>query len=440
MLAVQRAITDSRALQPWPSLLRLSLKSISSEIRPIRYISAVVPSTTSLVNGSFYPNDKEPTAVHRTRDVLRTLELLYGTLDDPDLWRPFVSECCDLLECDGGNVVFIDAHRPELSTVIQNYSSDAMIATYIEHFLDQDWQAKMLEAMPTGEVHHLGMYPQAVRDSYYDSRYFQEYARHTPMWMSLGGVFQKDEGGLGRTGFHRRDPDRAFGPDDVACLELLHGHIQTVLKQGASTALLEDVVSALGGGRDGVLLLDRAGRLLHANMFGEQILRDGAGLMLRNHTVCAENSRDNARLCEAIAAAASETAEVVAKPLVPRQLTVARHSNPVPLIVSVMHNRRRAPFPQSPTSRVAVILTVIDRTREPELNENVLRDLFALTPREIDLATSLLAGLGLREASDRLSMSYETARSYVKSMNAKMGVRSQAQLVGLLLRLQTPAE
>src|SRR6476620_6570460 len=65
------------------------------------------------------------------------------------------------------------------------------------------------------------------------------------------------------------------------------------------------------------------------------------------------------------------------------------------------------------------------------MNESIdlLRCHFGLTPAEARLALHLVAGETLRSAAIKLSISYETARTCLKSIFNKTGTCRQAELV-----------
>ena len=65
------------------------------------------------------------------------------------------------------------------------------------------------------------------------------------------------------------------------------------------------------------------------------------------------------------------------------------------------------------------------------MNEPIelLRRHFGLTPAEAKLALHLAAGETLRSAEAKLGMTYETARTHLKSIFQKTGTCRQAELV-----------
>jgi len=68
------------------------------------------------------------------------------------------------------------------------------------------------------------------------------------------------------------------------------------------------------------------------------------------------------------------------------------------------------------------------------ISEDDLASGFGLTPGEIRLVLRLASGLPLREAAEAIGISYQTARTKLKFVFQKTGVRRQAELVLLLTR------
>lgn len=64
-----------------------------------------------------------------------------------------------------------------------------------------------------------------------------------------------------------------------------------------------------------------------------------------------------------------------------------------------------------------------------------LQQLFALTPTEATLARWLMTGRSINEYADERGVSIQTARTQLKAVLSKTGMRRQAELVAYLARL-----
>jgi DNA-binding CsgD family transcriptional regulator len=83
-------------------------------------------------------------------------------------------------------------------------------------------------------------------------------------------------------------------------------------------------------------------------------------------------------------------------------------------------------------THAAAILVATPVVPQEVPSADVVQGLFDLTPSEAKLAALIAAGHPPREASFKLGVSEETARTTLKRVLAKTGLHRQADLVGLL--------
>ena len=81
----------------------------------------------------------------------------------------------------------------------------------------------------------------------------------------------------------------------------------------------------------------------------------------------------------------------------------------------------------------AALLFVSDPDNDGGVDAASLRARHELTPAEAELAALLARGIALKAAAKHRGISYETARTQLKSLFQKTGCRKQGQLVALLL-------
>lgn len=118
----------------------------------------------------------------------------------------------------------------------------------------------------------------------------------------------------------------------------------------------------------------------------------------------------------------------------PAQAALARHPDGASAQVIVL------PLPPShrfalPWQKPAALVVIHEDGASAAHLPGLLRDLYGLTPAEIRLAALLATGMGLPEASERLRVRHETARSQLKAVFLKTGTGTQARLARLLTQL-----
>jgi DNA-binding CsgD family transcriptional regulator len=81
---------------------------------------------------------------------------------------------------------------------------------------------------------------------------------------------------------------------------------------------------------------------------------------------------------------------------------------------------------------VAGLVVVNDLWERRPVRRDVLKALYRLTNAEVRLVEELVQGRSLKEASERLKIAQETARSYLKGVFFKTGAHRQGELIALV--------
>jgi DNA-binding CsgD family transcriptional regulator/PAS domain-containing protein len=226
-----------------------------------------------------------------------------------------------------------------------------------------------------------------------------------------------------------RDP--GFDAEEEAMCEIMVAQLRRGLaltkRIGANEierALYSGVMDKLSVG---VVILDLSGRVVKCSAKAEESLAARDGLQLqagRLRATCAKEDRD---LQAAIRTALQAAAGGEAAPS--RGLSVTRLSGNrnLGVIVQTVQDAKNVGAP----SAVAIYI------RDPEANADVesdlVRQLFDLTPAEAAVARRLTAGLSLEDAASSLDISRNTARAHLRSIFSKSGITRQTELVRLML-------
>ena len=208
-----------------------------------------------------------------------------------------------------------------------------------------------------------------------------------------------------------------FGDPEIRQLQDWLPHLEIALRLkrhllavGRKDAAIEKELEQLDVG---ILLLDRAGRVLHANKLAETAIRDEKG----------GPSPQMLRWVQAISPDGHRHA-------------IARGPSRYPLVARVVPLGRLGGERLPDGARAARVVFLRDPEQETRSTAGLLMEGFGLTRREASLAELLGRDLSLAEAAGALGISRENARVHLKRIFSKTGLRRQAQLVSLMLRLQ----
>ncbi|MEM5582590.1 response regulator [Roseibium sp. AS2] len=179
--------------------------------------------------------------------------------------------------------------------------------------------------------------------------------------------------------------------------------------------------AALAAMTPAVAVVDGAGKVVYFNESADEVLKSHRGIVVdRNGTVYVSGTQARTEFREAVKKAAEEM------DVSPRFVTVSDPEDFEPLMAVI------TPVGQG---RAAIMFTVPGRSVPPSVDSLV--ELFGLTRVEAVLAQTIASGGTVEDAATNCNVTLETARTYLKRIFQKLGVRRQVDLVQLILT--TPA-
>jgi DNA-binding CsgD family transcriptional regulator len=172
----------------------------------------------------------------------------------------------------------------------------------------------------------------------------------------------------------------------------------------------------------GVVLLDARGRVLDANSLALRVLEAGDGMTQRSGRFVFADAALDARLSRLLDRRSSVAAD--------RNTALAtrvRRSNGASYRVVI------TPVPRDADERdVAFVALIYAPDEQRDISTDVLRELYALTPAQAQVARSLFAGRSVEESAAALNLSLNIVRTHLKQIFTRCEVQSQAELLHLL--------
>lgn len=278
---------------------------------------------------------------------------------------------------------------------------------------------------------HVG--PDLVPDSeLIRSRFYQEWLAPQRLYHRLSAVLAREEANLCYFVLWRPPEAEPFGDEEIEACRALAPHLRRAVQLRTRLATIERerdaAVEVLNRLPTGVVLCDETGAPVVVNEAGRQILSVGDALTLRSGKVSACRQLDAETLHNLIAGAARTTHGEALD--AGGTLSVSRPSG---LPLSVLVSPVRAPAEIVDHQRIAAAIFISDPESVVDTNEERLVRLYGLTKSESRLAAKIAQGRSLEQAAAMLNITTETARSYLKRILSKTGVKRQAELVRLLL-------
>jgi DNA-binding CsgD family transcriptional regulator len=387
-------------------------------------------------------------AVPRTRaaDVVRDgpksgqleeelIALIYEGCLESKPWSSFLRALRLHVDCDTVDISLIPG-RPAIPPISIWDTRLSISAAEVE--TAEGLQKKLLHLDPMtsrkwrpGEILHIDEV--TSRDELRRNRFYQELMRPYNIEYVMAMHCVEPLGWSCLLGLMNGPDRRNFDGGDKALFARLRPHLERSLRIYARMAMdrsekdiFEDAVTRLAVG---VIVLDLHGRVLHVNPVAQAIAGRSAEMTLTNDRISLGHRKLNTELREAIAAAAGIAPgqeDSFAKAL------RVEDENGDLMSLMVCSVPASGDFQAETSPRVVIYLS--DPSHRYLTPEYLIAQLFELTPAEAALALTMANGATIVEAARQFNLTENTARSYLKRIFAKTGVRRQAHLVRLILQ------
>ena len=368
-------------------------------------------------------------------DLDRMLRSLHRAMLDDDHWAAataLIDEACGLkgngLAVGGGNG---DDYRIYFAGIYRRGERRRDLERgYFEEFYALDERVPRLRQAPAGKLVHVpDLYTEAERST---SPAYNEGARRLGSQNGLNVRFDGPDGL--QIVWASSDPVASDGWQS-AQLDLI-AHLMPHVRQfvlvrqalAAADALGAGLTGLLDNRHVGVIQLDRGGRVAAANDAARDILRRDDGLVESDGALGAWLPADNARLRRLVAAALpafGHTTPAGGSMTLRRSSGRARlrlHVSPVDVARTDFGGRR-----------VAALVLVVDPSRRPSIDPDLVAATLDLTPAEARVAALLAEGRSVREVAAQTDYREGYVRWLLKQAYKKNDLTGQVALVRLVL-------
>jgi DNA-binding CsgD family transcriptional regulator len=358
------------------------------------------------------------------------IEQAYAAALDPAHWQDFTSSVGRHFR--DGSTIFWHANQVAAS---HRYEAKVLHALEDRYAAINPWMPKKM-LMPSGTLHRTEeLYPE---EELVKTEFYADLMAPNDLFKGFGISLFNDRR-FTFLSIIRSKKAGAPASEELRLLARLTPHLQRAVqvqeRLQLSPALGAPALGVLDELSRGVVFVGRDRRVIHANRAAARILADRDGLFLDRTGACrASRAADQAMLDRLLGGAvaarwrgegdASSSGGV---------MLVARPSGARALGLVV------APMPSPPfgfaAAHVAAAILISDPEADSAALRDILRRLYQLSEREAELAVRIAEGQRLEGAAQDAGVTYQTARSYLKSIFMKLGVNRQAELASLIQKL-----
>jgi DNA-binding CsgD family transcriptional regulator len=348
---------------------------------------------------------------------------LYGGALDDRIWTRAAIAIGDFVQATG---IHFFAFNPSKGNVIRDetHRMDPRIAAvYREYYFTKDILVEPFLRIPVGEP--TAEYNLVPLDAWQKSEIYNDLAVPYDTPYVLTTLLHRSADRIVALSLKTSSRHGPFHAHEAERLKRVIPHIRRALeikdRLAASEVRADTLAKSLDSLSFGILVVDARGYVIEANAIAEEIFRaPHAGISVDTKKRLHVRDPAGATLDRWMIAGKPPTQNVDGLLHVPRP-----SRPPISLLAS--------PLPQNAKSWIGGdprwLLLLFDPERRSEVSVLLIARDLGISEREAEIAALLVAGYELKGIATRLNISIHTARTHLKTIFAKTGLRSQAELI-----------
>lgn len=366
--------------------------------------------------------------------VDEVINAIYDAAMDPGGWDHALAGIIRLTSSGSGNLISSDRDHVRSNVAVYRGIDPEWIRCYNEHYYRFD------PSMPVFTRHRgrvvidqvTGPDPRSLPDSarcFYSELMLPQAFHHT-----AGAALYSTDTHHAAFILQRSERQGPYSEEEVRRLDRITPHLRRALqlmRQYHQLSFQRGLAAAYENSHLGVILLDEAGRVQYLNRRAEEILRTFPALDVRGPDMVLADATVASCLRQRISAALVPTSDEWARTVDRAPLTLSHDGRALELQVSPVRGPMDSDALGIPSRHVLV--QVSDPRPVSPLPAPMLASHFNLTRAEAMVLACVCMGQDTQTVARVRSRSVHTIRSQLKTIMKKLGVKSRAELIRLVL-------
>ncbi len=355
---------------------------------------------------------------------------IYDAALDGSRWPDVLQRTITLINGMSAAVFFRNSSSPDGNFQCSVGMDPHFSQLYSQHYV---WISPLVpyeERLPAGTV-----FAGSDAMPYEDLRasvFFNEWARPQHFADFVGAVLEKSPVGMAKLFVNRHERQGPVDADARLMMQRLAPHFRRAILIGKTLDSCESKAAMLGDVLDrlptAVVLIDRAGRLVYANLAGSQLLASGEVLTWADGKPKPVEERIAMRLQAILSSCGPGRAPYGALAFASSCNCASGERMEVQLLPLPHGTRRSALMPRTGVAAILVSRGAPDYFQRVEWAAR----LYDLTPGESRVVQALLSGGPLGSVAKTLGITEATVKTHLQHVFDKTGTRRQVDLIQLM--------
>lgn len=369
--------------------------------------------------------------MRKTKQLLKTIDLLYDAVSDWDRWPVFLESASDLFESQGAQIAHHDLQNSRVSfSLVHGYDWSTEHYEKYEAMIGEDPRIPYFNSNPFKPMHCRTYMSEEVL---HDTRVYKEILSVGGVEYTLGINLLDHDQAMTYFLALRNKSQPAYGEEECELLSELYPHLHRAIKLQKELGKLDfernATADALDGMAMGIVVLDHNLRIQYLNETAKMITAEEDGIGISGDRLKIKSDQESG-IYKKIREQLKEQHNKEGKNETSGSVLISRPSGKEAysvLISDYIPHPREALIPQTLSPYAMLLIRDLDHPHESRIE--ILQRLYGLTPSQAKLTNLLANGLSLKEAALQMKLTQESARQYLKLVFQKTGTSRQAELV-----------
>ncbi len=364
--------------------------------------------------------------------------LIYDAALDSRLWSKVLAEIVYATQSSTAIFTAIDQLNPHFDFVHTHQIPEHCLAAYQDeriNVIDMKLHVPLWQKAGVGGIIHENLKHYATSPIGSDEFIFYDRClKPTNISRFSGILLEQGKYQWSVFAVHRAPDSMAYTQSELALLERVGKHLRRALQIHRQLSSVKqenrELYQVLQHLNTAVVIVNEQMSLVYSNTAAQRILENSSLLSLDRYGRLNTLQKFQAQLNALIQSALFQDKLVNASQIGGVLGLYQQHSEQ-PMMLTVAPLSQIQHFQQTDV-RARAVLFISQVSEKKQLAEQFIKELYVLSPRELQVCILFFNSLALEEIGEHLGITYQSVRTYVKQIYAKTGCNSQVELFKLL--------
>ncbi|WP_347460735.1 LuxR C-terminal-related transcriptional regulator [Acinetobacter sp. ANC 7454] len=368
------------------------------------------------------------------------IELIYDAALNPEFWNKVLGEIVAFTKSTTAIYTYLDQLNPEQNFVLtHNIPAEGLANYHKEHLdvIDMKLHGETMKALGVGRCYTLDSKPYELMQNTDAQKFYLKCLKPSNIRYLNGVLLEHGAYKWAMFAVHRADQLESYSEQDKKILERFGKHLRRSLQIYRQIIELKNENSKntqiLDKLKVGVILLNENMELRFSNQYAQNILNQTQLLWVDQKQRIKTLAQYQPQLESLIQSVLNKNSKAAINHEIGGVLCI-KNAEEHPLMLTVVP-LNYIPDHEFIKINKAVAIFISQLNSRYSLSTKVMKEVYGLSPREIEICELFLNGYDLESISQYCKITMSSLRTYLKTIYSKTKCTSQVELLRLLMGL-----